>query len=148
MKEIEHKFIINPKLLPKLRKGKNLIQGYLSRNPVVRVRLQTNHKKQAWLTIKGKGSRVREEFEWPIANKIGKKLMKLCGDNKLKKIRYEVGQWEIDEFRGRLKDLWMAEIELKSKKTKLPKLPPWIVTEVTYDPKYTNANLATIKSPP
>lgn len=142
MKEIEHKFLINPKLLPKLRHGMKITQGYISRNPVVRVRLRTNGAKIAWLTIKGKGARVRDEFEWPISFDEGKSLMKLCGDRKIKKIRYEIGPWEIDEFKGKHKGLWLAEIELPDTKTKLPDLPPWIIKEVTYDPKYTNASLA------
>jgi CYTH domain-containing protein len=140
MKEIEHKFLIKKKKLPLLPHGMKIKQGYLSRSPVVRVRIIDN--KHACLTVKGKGCRVRDEFEYPIPIADAKKLMKLCGKRKIVKTRYAVGEWEIDEFKGRHKGLWLAEIELKAKKSRLPPLPDWIAKEVTYDPKYSNASLA------
>jgi len=142
MKEIEHKFLVDPKKLPTLFKGAKITQGYLSRSPVVRIRMKTNGVKKAWLTIKGKGCRIRDEFEYEVPYSDAKQMMKLCGKRKIKKIRYEIGPWEIDQFKGRHKCLWLAEIELPGKKSKLPKLPDWIVKEVTYDPKYSNASLA------
>lgn len=141
-KEIEHKFLIDPNLLPHLGTPMKLVQGYISRSPVVRVRMKTNGVNQAWLTIKGKGSRVRDEFEIAIPVQSAKKLLKLCGKRKIKKNRYHWGDWEIDEFKGRHKGLWLAEIEMPNKKTKLPPLPPWIVKEVTYDSNYSNASLS------
>jgi len=141
-KEIEHKFLVNPKKLPNLLNGMEIVQGYLSRSPVVRIRLKTNGCQRAWLTIKGKGCRVRDEFEYPVCFKDALKMLDLCGKRKIKKIRYNFGPWEIDQFKGRHKGLWLAEIELPNKKSKLPNLPSWIIKEVTYDSKYTNASLA------
>ncbi len=145
MKEIEHKFLVDPVALKKLTRlpsGARIIQGYLSRSPVVRIRIKTNGVKAAWMTIKGKGCRVRDEFEYEIPIQDAKKMMKLCGKRKIKKIRYKLGPWEIDQFKGKHKGLWMAEIELKNKNSKIPYIPKWLGKEVTYDPKYTNASLA------
>jgi CYTH domain-containing protein len=113
--EIEHKFLVRRQLLPKrLPRGKHLLQGFLSIKPVVRVRLiKEKGKTRAFLTIKGKGLRVRAEFEYP----------------------------------GRHRGLWLAEIELPKRSSRLPKLPPWIGKEVTNDPRYANVNLAARRFP-
>ena len=72
--------------------------------------------------------------------------MKICGDKTLVKTRYNIGTWELDEYHSRHKGLWLAELELPSEKSKLPKiLPAWIGREVTEDPRFTNANLVTLK---
>lgn len=140
--EIEHKFLIKDlatvKKLPKIH-SKKIEQGYLSRKPTVRVRIIGMH---AFITIKGKGARVRQEFEYRIPVKDAKQLMKLCGNRTISKVRHYYGPWEIDEFKGRHKGLWLAEIELKTTKSKLPTLPAWLGKEVTNSTKYTNASLA------
>lgn len=142
--EIEHKFLVRIKNLPPLTEGVKITQGYISRNPVVRVRICENKDKTAWavITIKGRGQRVRKEFEYRIPVPHALALLQLCGHRILKKVRYRIGNWEIDEFKGRHKGLWLAEIELKTKKSKVPELPDWIGKEVTYDPRYNNASLA------
>lgn len=151
--EIEHKFLINKGLLPNFSKmcrhakvaggryhgRKKILQGYLSRCPVVRVR--TLGDREAVLTIKGKGARVRQEFEFDIPFRQAEALMKLCPFS-ISKIRHYVGRWEIDEFVGPHRGLWLAEIEMETEHCKLPELPEWIGEEVTYDKRYTNASLA------
>jgi adenylate cyclase len=154
--EIEHKFLVKTALLPKssaLPVGQHFIQGYLSLEPCVRVRLVREFKthvgrkikhETAFLTIKGKGLRVRAEFEYPLPPSDARKLLKLCGTFVLEKVRRRFGPIELDEFLGRLKGLWLAEIELPNKRCKLPsakKLPAWIGQEVTDDPRYTNVKL-------
>jgi CYTH domain-containing protein len=138
--EIEHKFLVKRKKLPPLPLGKKIKQGYLSRSPVVRVRIIDD--RHAYLTVKGSGCRVRDEFEYPIPAGDAKRLMKLCGKRKIVKNRYVIDGWEIDEFKGRHKGLWLAEIELPSVSSSLPDLPEWVGKEVTYNPKYSNASLA------
>jgi adenylate cyclase len=141
-KEIEHKFLIHPEKLPRLSDGKKLQQGYLCANPIVRVRTRIKgRRKQAFLTIKGKGKRVRAEYEYEIPYSDAKKLMKLCGKLVLRKIRYDIGRWEVDQFLGRHKGLWLAEIELKSTVQRLPRRPKWVGREVTSDARFANANL-------
>lgn len=144
-KEIEHKFLVNPRALPRpLPAGKKLTQGYLSDRPAVRVRLITGggRSAQAFLTIKGSGLRERDEYEYEISVADARRLLKLCGKWTLSKIRRRIGRWEIDQFLGRHRGLWLAEYELRKASERLPKLPPWISREVTSDARYTNMRLA------
>lgn len=139
-KEIEHKFLVEPAKLPKLRKGRRMVQGYLSTNPTVRVRIVSN--REAYITIKGSGLLARDEFEYSIPASDARRLLKLCGGRIVEKIRHFWSGWEIDKFLGRHKGLWLAEYELKSTRAKLPQLPEWVGREVTGEPEYTNAALA------
>jgi adenylate cyclase len=142
--EIEHKFLVRMERLPRpLPKGKRLEQGYLSTKPSVRVRLVRDSRREtAFITIKGEGLRQRDEFEYAIPPRDARKLLKLCGDLVIKKIRRNLGPWEVDQFLGRHKGLWLAELELKSARNRLPKLPPWVGKEVTRDRRFANSNLA------
>lgn len=147
--EIEHRFLVNNRQLPrKLPRGERLEQGFLSLEPVVRVRIitPTQGKPRARLTIKGRGLRIRQEFEYTIPVTEARKLLKLCGNRTLAKTRRRLGGWELDEFHGRHKGLWLAELELPDARTRLPRpLPAWIAREVTSDPRYTNARLVLLK---
>ena len=152
-KEIEHRFLVQPERLPDtLPPGARLIHGYLSTGPVVRIRIKKYNGKgmrwieEAFLTIKGPGKRVREEFEYPIPLHHARQMLKICGDKTLVKTRYKFGQWEVDQYHGRHKGLWLAELELPSECSPLPKImPEWVGREVTEDPRFTNANLVTLK---
>ena len=142
--EIEHKFLVHRERLPRrLPRGKEIHQGFLSSMPVVRVRLVTaGGKRSGFLTIKGKGLRVRAEFEYPIPAADAAALLKLCGTRTIRKIRRVIGPIELDEFKGRHAGLWLAEIELRGRTAKLPPLPEWIGKDVTSDKQYANVNLA------
>ena len=142
-KEIEHKFLIDPARLPKLPAGRRLTQGYLSTRPTVRVRLEKKGRTaRAFLTIKGPGLISRDEYEYAIPPQDARGLLKLCGARTLEKTRHDFNGWEIDQFHGRHTGLWLAEYELKSARHTLPKLPEWIVKEVTDQPEYSNSALA------
>ena len=53
--------------------------------------------------------------------------------------------WEIDQFHTRgLEHITLAEIELSSEDEKFEE-PSWLGTEVTYDPQYSNAIMASAK---
>ena len=140
LREIEHKFLVRTESLPPLPTGVSIQQGYLSRKPIVRVRIISDGS--AFLTVKGKGKRARDEFEYKIPVAQALTMLKLCGKRRLSKVRYRLGRWELDRFTGKNAGLWLAEIELPSEKSRLPKLPSWIGREVTYVHKYGNANLA------
>ncbi|OGY27696.1 MAG: hypothetical protein A2864_01305 [Candidatus Woykebacteria bacterium RIFCSPHIGHO2_01_FULL_39_12] len=141
IREIERKFLIEPKRLPKLSRGANIIQGYLSASPEVRVRIQG---KASTLTIKTVGIISREEFEYKIPLSDAKKLMKLT-DLKVEKARsfLKLGNdnWIIDFYKGANKGLVTAEIELKSEDGQVEK-PLWAVKEITEDLRYRNQSLA------
>ena len=138
--EIERKFLVREARLPKLEAPDELVQGYLSVKPAVRVRVRTapSGKRSARLTIKGKGLRSRAEFEYPIPIADADALLKLC-KRSLTKRRYQLGRWEIDEFTDR--ELWLAEIELEGEYEKFER-PAWLGEEVTDDPSYSNSMLA------
>ena len=55
-------------------------------------------------------------------------------------VYYQYHLWEIDEFKGSLAPLVLAEIELSSGDEKYD-LPDFIGKNVTDDPRYYNSNL-------
>lgn len=145
--EIERRFLVDPKRLPKLRKGRLQTQGYLNEQIVgaaaeVRVRIE---EKSATLTIKHlQNSLVRQEFEYPIPLSDAHSLLKLT-DKKVSKVRHTLTvdgkKWVIDFFQGSNFPLIIAELELRNEKEKFS-LPLWITKEITSDLSYTAVNLA------
>ena len=138
--EIERKFLVRKARLPELPAPDELVQGYLSVKPAVRVRVRTapSGKRTAQVTIKGKGLRSRSEFEYRIPPADADALLKLC-KRSLTKRRYVLGRWEIDELTDR--ELWLAEIELEGEDEEFER-PDWLGKEVTDDPAYSNSSLA------
>jgi adenylate cyclase len=140
--EIERKFLVRKELLPpQLPEGDELEQGYLSVTPTVRVRLVTSRDgvRHAELTIKGEGLLSRAEFNYPIPDEDAEALLRICG-RALRKVRRKLGRFELDHLRER--DLWLAEIELGDEQESFER-PAWLGEEVTQDPQYSNARLAT-----
>lgn len=152
--EIERKFLVKATSVPAGAKknGQRFTQGYLSAKPSVRVRLE--HGGKAWLTIKSdaierqkdreKDAPARQEYEYEIPAADAENLLGLCR-YALDKVRYrvKVGShvWELDEFLGPHKGLWLAEIEL-SRADEKHDLPEWIGDEVSDDERYSNGALA------
>ena len=140
--EIERRFLVDPNRLPKLRKGKLQIQGYLNRNvekdtAQIRIRIE---ERVASLTIKYlENSLTRQEFEYQIPISDALKLLKLT-DKKVSKVRHTLtidGKvWVIDFFQGKNFPLIIAEIELKSEKEEFA-LPLWVTKEITSKLSYT-----------
>src|ERR1700759_873628 len=143
--EIERKFLVDKAKLPELPQGDELEQGYLSVDPAVRVRLvaRPDGTRSAALTIKGKGLLTRAESEYPIPVEDAEAMLRLCKRG-LRKVRRALGPFVLDHFKER--DLWLAEIELKSENEIFTK-PPWLGEEVTEDPDYSNTRLAEERSP-
>lgn len=142
--EIEYKYIADPSKLSNklLGKGDTLFQGYLSDKPTVRIRIINN--KRAELTIKGKGTLVKPEFNYdiPLADAIAMKpMLRFTLDKTRYHVKYKGFVWDVDEFHGPLHGLWLAEIELPTESTAFDK-PSWVIKDVTEDKRYTNANLA------
>lgn len=145
--EIERKFLIKGEFKPLVAKSLQIIQGYLSTIPerTVRVRI---YGEKAYLTIKGKASNSglsRYEWEKEIHKSEAMELLKLCEASIIEKIRYEIPIenhiYEIDEFLGENKGLFLAEIELKTENEHFIR-PKWLGEEVTGKPEYYNAMLA------
>ncbi len=142
--EIERKFLVKVSKLPEQVRtgGERYIQGYLSLQPTVRVRVAGS---KAWITIKGPTSGItRSEFEYEVPVDEAIEMLNLCSC-KLTKIRRKirVGNhvWEVDEFQGIHTGLWLAEIELTNEDEVFEK-PIWIGPEVSGDARYSNAQLA------
>lgn len=139
--EIERKFLVNSDLLPPLTGGLRIIQGFLSEEPVVRVRVtDTEFGTRAWLTVKGPGLLTRAEYEYDIPVSDAEEMLLLC-KHKVEKTRFLLGRWEIDKFAGQLEGLLIAEIELASVCEPFDR-PAWLGEEVTYDKRYANVDLA------
>lgn len=152
--EIERKFLVNPdlwesykmKLYEDGKIRKNVIrQGYLNRDPKRTVRVRIEGQKGI-LTIKGMTEGItRPEFEYPIPYEDAEKIFDLC-DGKLDKVRYSFVYgvvWTVDEFLGDNEGLIIAEVELEDDKQEV-KIPDFLNSEVSDDPKYFNSNLISL----
>jgi adenylate cyclase len=145
--EIEHKFLVVREAWDTVEKpeGIPVRQGYLTDDPgrTIRVRVMGNH---GFLTIKGpSGDASRAEYEYFIPVEEAEELLEHFAIKKIEKTRYKVvfaGKlWEVDEFLGENAGLLMAEIELSDVSESYEK-PAWAGEEVTSDPRYYNAYLA------
>lgn len=151
-KEIERKFLVTDKsFMDSAIEAKRICQGYLSVDPDATVRVRISDDK-AFLTVKGRNEgAVRDEWEYPLPLRDAEEMLdRCCGERRLDKTRYIVpyGErtWEVDEFRGRLAGLTVAEIELDSADDSV-ELPGFAGREVTGDPRYYNSMLSDPEAP-
>ena len=143
-KEIERKFLV--KEIPDLNAYpyKCLEQGYLSVNPVVRVRKEDD---TYYLTYKGKGFLEREEYNLPLNEDSYINLVAKTDGKIIRKKRYlipyENHTIELDIFEGELAPLILAEVEFETVEEATSFVPPsWFGEDVTGNKNYTNASLA------
>jgi CYTH domain-containing protein len=144
--EIEKKFLVTT-LPENLEPGIDICQGYLVNTPdkIVRVRIKGD---KGFLTVKGRPEGlIRPEFEYLIPETDAREMLgRFCNGNLVEKIRHtclhQGVTWVIDRFSGASQGLVVAEIELSSPDQPFA-IPPWAGPEVTDDPKYLNASLAT-----
>lgn len=144
--EIERKFLIHT--LPEnldTYPHKEIAQGYINREPVVRIRRSDD---QYILTCKGQGLMVREEFELPLTKEAFNHMKPKTDGIFIEKTRYLIPyneKWtiELDVFHGELAPLVLAEVEFKSVEEADSFMPPaWFGEDVTNSPKYHNSNLS------
>lgn len=120
-------------------------QGYLSLDPLRIVRVRRSGD-SAFLTVKGKTTGIeRLEYEYAVPlNDADAMLDRLCHRPLVEKTRYREQwagrEWEIDVFEGDNMGLVVAEVELESPDQAVV-LPPWVLSEVSGDPRYYNASL-------
>lgn len=148
MVEIERKFLVlSNDFIAEAFSKKRIVQAYLSSNPERAVRVRIKEDK-AFLTIKGKGNssgttRLEWETEIPVSD--AERLLPICEEGIIDKIRYEikVGKhtYEVDVFTDENEGLIMAEIELESEEETFEK-PFWLGQEVTNDERFYNAYLS------
>ncbi|MGN0164666.1 MAG: adenylate cyclase [Lachnospiraceae bacterium] len=163
--EIEKKFTIKkiPENLEQYEYA-DMIQGYLLRKPVVRVRKKND---EYILTYKsklddGSGPIVNIEEEFPLTDEGFYHLLKKCDGNIIVKRRYfipleekykgcyaESGKplvCELDVFDDYLKGLVFAEVEFSSEEeAEAFVMPDWFDTDVTHDKHYSNGYLSETK---
>lgn len=143
--EIERKFLVVGEGW-RAGEGTRYRQGYLptTGEVTVRVRLSGEH---GFLTIKGPTVGLqRAEFEYEVPIEEARELLDtLCTRPQIEKTRYELEHagrlWQVDEFHAENQGLVMAEVEIENEDEEV-ELPPWVGTEVSDDPRYTNARLA------
>lgn len=164
--EIERKYLISMEKLPfDLSKcfSKELVQGYLSTEPVVRVRREGD---EYYLTYKSKGLLVREEANLPLNQESFEHLVKKADGIVIEKTRYfislsgddyyaipprdETGHMihsgslvELDVFHGDLEGLVFAEVEFDSVEQANAFVPPeWFGEDVSESGLYQNSRLS------
>lgn len=143
--EIERKFLIDKDAFDYTSfPHKEYTQGYLNTKPVVRVRREGN---EYVLTYKGGGMMVREEYNLPLNEESFNHLIKKCDGRIIDKTRYfipyEKYTIELDEFKGELAPLVMAEVEFESiEEANSFKAPKWFKEDVTNNPEYHNSRMS------
>ena len=142
--EIERKFTI--KELPDLSQYSYHLmeQGYLNTDPVVRVRKEDD---KYYLTYKGKGMLVREEYNLLLNKESYEHLIKKADGIVISKKRYlipyEKYTIELDVFEKPYENLRIAEVEFSSEEEAKEFQPPlWLGEDVTFDGRYHNSNLS------
>lgn len=144
--EIEKKFLIK-KLPENLESYKYHIieQGYLSTEPVIRVRRSDD---EYYMTYKGSGMLQRTEYNLPLTEESYNHLIKKADGNIISKKRYLIPientslTIELDVFSEPFAPLVMAEVEFESlEDAENFSLPDWFDKEVTNDKRYHNSNM-------
>ncbi len=164
--EIEKKFTLEylPENLDRYE-HKDIIQGYICRKPVIRIR-KSNDKYYLTLKIRqnggSSGAIVNTENEYEISKDEFDVLLKKCDGNLIEKRRYLIplpdectGEYkkknglvaELDVFLGKLEGLMFAEVEFPDETAAGCFLKPeWMKEDVSNDVRYTNSYLSTKKS--
>ena len=142
--EIERKYLIKsiPENLDEY-KHTELLQGYLSVKPVMRIRRKND---KAYFTYKGEGLLAREEIEKEISLEAFEHLLPKVDGHTIEKTRYIIpyGKYtiELDVFHGHKEGLVMAEVEFGSiAESESFEKPEWFGEEVTENKEYHNCNM-------
>ena len=144
--EIERKYLIH-KLPEDLETYpcRKIQQAYLCTNPVVRIRRQDQ---DYYLTYKGGGLMVREEYNLPLNKDAYQHLLEKADGIVLSKTRYllpltDTLTIELDVFDSPYQGLWLAEVEFPTEQEALAFVPPaWFGKDVTMDGAYQNSALS------
>jgi adenylate cyclase len=145
--EIERKFLVQDESWRAHCTGQHEIRDGLiaiAEGRKVRVRICD---RGATLTVKAKTSGLANaEFEYDIPLADAEELLAHhCLRPGLAKTRHIVPYgphtWHVDVYKGLLKGVVLAEVELPSETATLA-LPPWIGREVTGNPDYKKVNMA------
>lgn len=147
--EVERKFLVAA--LPEpgvLGPGVRLRQGYLALDRSVEVRIRLDDDR-ARLTVKAGSGLTRSEVEIDLEDGAAGELWSHTEERRVEKVRYrrmlptdEVA--EVDIYAGELAGLITVEVEFPNEATATKFAPPeWFGVELTGQPGWSNASLAT-----
>jgi len=153
--EIEKKFMIKrrPENLGNYPK-KEIEQGYLASNPVVRIRKSNDEyilTYKARLNERGSEVIVNKEVELPLTKEAYEHLRDKADNNLIIKTRYLIPledglMGEYDVFHGKLEGLEFVEVEFESEeKAEVFKKPEWFGENVSSDKRFSNRFLSLIE---
>lgn len=161
--EIERKFLVSfVKENLSEYKCRLIEQGYLSCEPVVRVRRDND---EYYLTYKSKGFISREEYNLPLSKEAYEHLLSKADGNIITKKRYEIPidyathmdseitkkhpehkenlVIELDIFEGVFSGTILAEVEFDSEEEALGFImPDWFAKDVSKDTNYHNSTMS------
>ncbi|WP_077610537.1 CYTH domain-containing protein [Clostridium sp. Marseille-P2415] len=146
--EIERKYLISrPPACYTSYPHHFIEQGYLSTDPVVRIRREDE---AFYLTYKSKGLLIREEYNLPLTADSYEHLIRKADGHILTKKRYLIPAEgsdhliiELDIFEGRFEGLMLAEVEFPDKAEAESFIPPsWFGEDVTFSGEYQNSRLS------
>jgi adenylate cyclase len=157
--EIEKKYMVKviPDNLDQYEK-REIEQGYLCKNPVVRIRKSNTDYVLTYKSRFGldetmvKDVRVCNEVEVPLNEGGYNHLKKKIDDNLISKTRYIIPldnglKAEIDIFHGYLDGLIFLEVEFQTENmAKDFEAPDWFGEDVSSDYRYSNSFLSTVNS--
>lgn len=144
--EIERKYLVRklPENLEQYNK-KKIAQGYLCTEPVVRIRRSND---DYYMTYKGDGLMVREEYNLPLTQEAYEHLRPKIDGLLIAKTRYLIPldnklTAELDVFEEDLNGLVIVEVEFDSiEEANMFTAPDWFGEDVTNSGKYHNSYLS------
>ena len=144
--EIERKYLVRklPENLEQYNK-KKIAQGYLCTEPVVRIR--RSHA-DYYMTYKGDGRTVREEYNLPLTREAYEHLRPKIDGLLIAKTRYLIPldnklTAELDVFEEDLNGLVIVEVEFNTvEEANAFHAPDWFGEDVTNSGKYHNSYLS------
>ena len=144
--EIERKYLVRklPENLEQYNK-KEIAQGYLCTEPVVRIRRSND---DYYMTYKGDGLMVREEYNLPLTQEAYEHLRPKIDGLLIAKTRYLIPldnklTAELDVFEEDLNGLVIVEVEFNTvEEANAFHAPDWFGEDVTNSGKYHNSYLS------
>ena len=154
--EIEKKFEVVkiPSNLDQYPK-KEIIQGYLCTNPVVRIRKSNENYILTYKNKKGisqENAIMNDEIEMMLNEDAFTHLMNKVDYNVIEKTRYLIPLKqgyiaELDIFHGKLEGLYFAEVEFPSEEEAIAfNKPDWLGVDISKDRRFGNSHLARLSS--
>lgn len=144
--EIERKFLVAHAGWREAATGRrHLRDGLVGHFAAAKVRVRLEDE-AAWLTVKGARQGLgRPEFEYAIPREDAEAMLRtVCVGCVIEKVRHCVPHggltWEVDEYRGPLAGIVLAEVELDREDQPYDR-PDWLGREVSGDPRFRQSTL-------